>query len=390
MHHVIVRVTATFLLGLVTIAGPVSHELVSQASRIRNATVELAIGTGRNESRETYLFPDVSGLLFGPNGQVLVSVASENQVRVYAADGRFLYAFGRKGRGPGDLDMPCCLSVNADGRLWVVDVGNRRFALYAMSESATRFDRTIELPAAPSGLMNRVEWSPTQNPVLVSSFRDNRSGVFGSIRQQLAMDGTVLVVDTVPMPRIDSLRQYSVTRSVKERNQQGRGTSVISQPFGPRSLRAFGPNGMQALAISSRYTIALHDNAGRKIALLSRQTSPVMLVPAERAKAEESLIAAAKSNRVSRASIKLGVPKVKPPLRAMGFDLDGRLWVQRSTTLGALNEADVFDAKGAFQFTTRWPPDVDLSLWAIRGDRAIGVRTDSDGVLQPVVLRFRA
>lgn len=368
-------------------AGP-STSTAQSPSKL-TGTVDLAIGSGSSESREPYLFQDVSGLHFGTEGKILAATAQEHAVRAFSRAGVFLYQFGKRGKGPGDLDSPCCLAFDASGRLWVVDVGNRRFAIFIVNGSGAQFQKTISLPSGPSGLMNRVEWSIAGRPILVSTFRDANSGQFGSIRMELTESGNVVSTDTVAMPRRDSLAEQAVERSMKDGGRSGRGVSVISQPFGPRALRAFGPGGAEALAVSSNYAITLLDGKLRRTALITRRVPPVIVSPAERERAEKTLAGAAKANGVPRSAIRLTVPKVKPPLRAVGFDLDGRLWVQRSVRDGAPNEADVFDAKGVFLLTATWPADVDLSYWAIRGREGLGIRVDADGVQQPVRLIFR-
>jgi hypothetical protein len=191
------------------------------------------------------------------------------------------------------------------------------------------------------------------------------------------------------MPDRDSLAEQAIERTLTRDGQRGRGVSVISQPFGPRALRAFGPRGMQALAISSNYAVTVLDGQSRRTALITRRVRSVPVSAAERQAAEDLLAAAARSNGVPRSAIRLSVPARKAPLYALGFDLDGRLWIQRSVADGASNEADVHDAQGRLLFTATWPREVELSHWAIRGREALAVRYDAEGVPQPVRLSFR-
>lgn len=127
----------------------------------------------------------------------------------------------------------------------------------------------------------------------------------------------------------------------------------------------------------------------RQTALLRRTVVTPPVSQAERRKDERTLDAAAKANQIARGDLRLGVPRTKPPLRALGYDLDGRLWVQRSVAEGKPNEADVYDNTGRWILVAEWPTNIDLSLWAIRGKEGLGVQLDQDEVQRPVKLAFR-
>ncbi len=63
---------------------------------------------------------------FFVDGQGLyVLEADDAEAKVYSGSGVFERAFGRKGRGPGEFDMPSDMDVLGD-RLYVADSGNRR------------------------------------------------------------------------------------------------------------------------------------------------------------------------------------------------------------------------------------------------------------------------
>jgi hypothetical protein len=56
---------------------------------------------------------------------LFVLEADDAEVKVYSGSGVFERAFGRKGTGPGEFDMPADMDVLGD-RLYVADSGNRR------------------------------------------------------------------------------------------------------------------------------------------------------------------------------------------------------------------------------------------------------------------------
>ena len=207
----------------------------------------------------------------------------------------------------------------------------------------------------------------------------------GFVRAFLDSTGAVQKRDTIWDPPVDSLAIKTIERCTP----QGCGSSTYVQPFGAIALRAFGPNGETALAVSSRYAVLWLDDRNHRIALLQQPDVEPALSDREKARAERTLDAIARNNGKSRASLPFGVPAHKAPLAALGFDLDGRLWVERSVPDGKPHEADVYDRRGRLAAIIQWPAELELDLWAIRGTTGIGVAVDSLGTNRVVRLRFR-
>ena len=67
-----------------------------------------------------------SGLAFDTDGNLLVSDTRNHRIQKFTKDGQFLDAFGSRGSGPGEFDLPWGLTVDADGNIYVADWGNSR------------------------------------------------------------------------------------------------------------------------------------------------------------------------------------------------------------------------------------------------------------------------
>jgi DNA-binding beta-propeller fold protein YncE len=65
-------------------------------------------------------------------GRVYVADTGNKRVRVYAADGTFLRDIGSAGSGEGQLDEPTGLYIHPDGRLFVADTWNRRVSVFSL------------------------------------------------------------------------------------------------------------------------------------------------------------------------------------------------------------------------------------------------------------------
>ncbi|MGQ9673783.1 MAG: hypothetical protein ACUVV5_11760 [Candidatus Aminicenantales bacterium] len=76
-----------------------------------------------SDARKSYFFRPGAFIFRAPNLWGLES--DDSEIRVYGGAGNFLHAFGRKGHGPGEFDLPLDLDVLGE-RVYVADGGNRR------------------------------------------------------------------------------------------------------------------------------------------------------------------------------------------------------------------------------------------------------------------------
>ena len=71
---------------------------------------------------------------------LIVSDFFDHCIKVLNREGEFLYKFGKRGKGDGQFDKPCCLSVDRAGHLLVCDSANHRVQVFKLSgEFVTKF-----------------------------------------------------------------------------------------------------------------------------------------------------------------------------------------------------------------------------------------------------------
>lgn len=331
-------------------------------------------------SSEHALLTDIRGLTTDRAGRVLVADYTENVVRVFEPTGRYLFSFGRPGRGPGDFAGPCCIAVDASDRLWVREAVNRRYSIFELSRTNARFLWSIPIRGNPDGGMFRIPFIGASGVLdVTNAIIDGPPGVV-EVRAILDSSGRASAVDTVAPTPVDSQTTIVAVRAT------ARGTSrtTYAQPYGARHLRAYGPRGERAEAVSSSYLVRIVRGAGQRTQTLRREVGGVRLSPAEVDTATRMI--AAISAQVQGTAIRFTVPKSKGPLRSLGFDLDGRLWVERAAPDADGTVFDVFTPTGEFLWKIQVPDRVSIQLFALRGRSGFGVQRDDDGV--PRVVRL--
>ncbi len=113
----------------------------------------MALGTrgvaGDNESKVALNGP--ADVVFAPNGDIFVADGESSNTRIvrYSKDGTFLKMWGTKGSGPGQLLTPHSVVMDARGRLYVANRGNKRVEIY---DQDGKFLGQITNAATPYGL----------------------------------------------------------------------------------------------------------------------------------------------------------------------------------------------------------------------------------------------
>src|SRR5207245_9613167 len=87
--------------------------------------------TGDNASKDAFNRPNA--VAFGKNGEIFVSDGYINsRIVEFAKDGQFVRIIGGvKGSGPGELDLPHAVDIDAGGRILAVDSAINSVSVFA-------------------------------------------------------------------------------------------------------------------------------------------------------------------------------------------------------------------------------------------------------------------
>jgi DNA-binding beta-propeller fold protein YncE len=89
-------------------------------------------------------FRQPSDLAVSKAGRIYVVDGANNIIKVFGNKGDFLFAFGKKGSGPGEFDYPLGIDLDGAGRVYIADSGNQRLQVFS---SGGEFLYQIGLPA---------------------------------------------------------------------------------------------------------------------------------------------------------------------------------------------------------------------------------------------------
>lgn len=347
-------------------------------------TVDLTIG-GENAT-DGAEFGRVSGLAVDATGRIFVADADDSQVRLFSGNGALVAKIGRSGSGPLEFKRLATITIGPDRLLWTRDEGNARMLAIDVSKLPATSAKNVPLLQFTGGSRLPITFDPSGALIDESSWFDQSNTSFRPLRVRRSLTGAVLRIDTLIIPAGAFAGVHKVTKVQKDAagKQIGMSQGYMWQPYGPQWLRAYGPGGLRADAVGSRYEVHIYGPEGQLVRTLKRVVTPILLSAHEKRLGDSTLNA-------SKTDLPFGVPAAKPPIVGLLWSQDGNLWVERSTEDGRPREADVYVANGRLIAIAEWPRILDLlsGYAAIRGRVVHAVVTDASDLERIVRLQFR-
>jgi hypothetical protein len=90
---------------------------------------ELALKIGSDKENEDFYKPPAFAV--GKNGQIFILDSGNSRIQCFSKEGKFLFGFGRRGQGPGELSSDARkIKILSDGNIYVIDNTQRRINVY--------------------------------------------------------------------------------------------------------------------------------------------------------------------------------------------------------------------------------------------------------------------
>ncbi|HEV3052559.1 MAG TPA: 6-bladed beta-propeller [Longimicrobium sp.] len=323
-------------------------------------------------SRDDSLFSDITSIATDSRGRIYVGDWMAARVVVLDSGAALVRTLGRKGLGPGEFRSVRGLQVLNGDSLLVYDPNAGRLSVFAPDAAPPAY--VVNLGGSPF-LVERVPGSdafvsltrPPFTPDATSERRDE-----------------VRVLDAAGRPQGEPLRTYPSKSFI--RVQQGRGYSVMPNPFGREGFAVAGGEGRVHLAWGDSLAVESTDLQGRRVGgfAVAFQPNPVV---AEDVQAAAGDLPPQMANSF-RGALRDSVPPRWPAIRALLADADGRIWIALGGPMGGMSEWARFTPEGRYLGSVFLPADVEVK--AVRGKRMYAVARDEMDVPRVVVYEFDA
>lgn len=335
---------------------------------------ELRIGVPDGAGPE--LFGEIADLAVDDYGRIYVLEGQAQEIRVFDPDGRHIRTFGRPGSGPGEFKQAGAIRWGPDGRLWVVDFGNARYAVFdTTGEYVTMARRTSGLQATP--WPGTIDETGRVIDLVVAAYGPPTASLFSPPLVRFRIDSQ----DPVPE---DTIRLPPYEPATFETGGEG-SFSIAVVPFTPHLTWFLDPRGHLWTGLPDRYRVVQHTLAGDTLRIIDRSYRPVPVTAAERAERIEGLKwFTDQGGRIDASRI----PSTKPAYQTFFVDPDGYLWVRPQTAEGEESRShDVFDPEGRYLGVV----ESDFVIASFRplviGDRLYAITRDEFDI--PYVVRAR-
>lgn len=197
----------------------------------------MTLGTAGVRGESETAFDGPTDVAIAPNGDIFVSDGYENnRVVKFSKDGKFIKAWGKKGSGPGEFNVPYTLPFDSLGRLFVGDRSNSRIQIFDQDgnylEEWKQFGR-------PSGI-----FITPDDTILVADRSDSsstaNSGWTSGIRIGSATDGKVAAL----IPEVDvysdsGVRAYPDESTVVTSAAMDSHGDIYAAVIGSRALKKY-------------------------------------------------------------------------------------------------------------------------------------------------------
>jgi len=319
------------------------------AWRIPDAPV-VRIGAVEGAAHEQFF--RIAGVLRLDDGRIVVADDGARELRFYDAAGRFLFAVGRDGAGPGEFRSIRRMGLRADS-IWAYDAGLQRVSLFTTDG---RYVRSFALPAPNDApIPAPIGWFG-DGSLLAVAIRpfwhgEPATGVQPILARYLRLSATGEV--------LGAIGEFFDGEHFVEAEEDG-GISSIALPFARNAVVAVDDAGFY-FGTSDAFEILRYAPDGRLERRIRRahRNAPVTEEDLTAFIRERQRYVSGENARRSMEAMfrRLPLPSEMPAYADLRLDAEGNLWVEEYRTPGAEQARwAVFDADGRWLGVVALPP----------------------------------
>jgi sugar lactone lactonase YvrE len=330
---------------------------------------ELRLGAVDGSGPE--VFGRIVGLEVDRDERIYVLDALSREIRIFDRMGRHQRNVARPGRGPGELETPMGLALDPSGNLWVPDLGNSRYAVFAPDGEVLKHvsrPPTVGFTYWPGGI--------DQTGLIWDADR-----IRGATTEQLLLrvSPSGEIQDTVRLPASDMTTYDFESRAVR---------MFAAVPYSSALLWAVSPDGFVWLGLSGEYRLFKTISVADTVLSIESEYPPIRITDEERATALENDPGASRIRELGGRTDPDLIPAFKPAFTRLVIARDGAVWVWRSAADSRDPLIDVFSPEGQAMGSALGPDGLaSAPRPIIYDDYMVAVTTDDLGVAY--VTRFR-
>lgn len=314
--------------------------------------LEEELSIGRGDGKEEHLFTRVNGMDVDDDGNIYVIDGFDVNIRVFDNNGVFQRTMGRKGQGPGELQMPIHVQITADGKVFVGDyLGSR--AVYYSLDGQFIGRKSMPRPIRPIRL-------------------DSQGGMVG------------IEIPAPPPAGGKTIKKYDADfRPIVSIAEEEPGAPRVFDIGKPSCYCAVAPNDHIVWGDSSEYVLHVLDPQAKPIKKILKEHRPQRISAADREEYEKRYAEPVK------AGMKIAFRDHYPAFSDIITDDESRIYVrtyEKADPSESFFYYDVFDADGIY--IAKILPKVNLdrgSVW--KNKKLYTLENSSEGF--PVIKRYR-
>jgi hypothetical protein len=325
--------------GVIVVKNPIEPLYTEDA-----LILEEEISIGESEGAEEYMFSQIRRIVVDDNERIYVLDNKESHVKVFDQNGDYLMTIGSKGEGPGELNMPRRISLNAK-ELMVLEV-RRRLSFFTLDGEFLRNVSTKKIWTLVASI------DSMGNIVVTEGFLDPENISYRVKKFDSDMN---FIKEIASSPAPDARKGFN--------------------PFMAVSYWVLDSNDNIIFGYPKDYVIQIYNPECNLIKKITREYNPVEVTEEEKEEETED----------SPADMKFEFSKYHSAFRLFLADDEGRICVQSWEKIPDREGYyyDIFDAEG--KYIVKIPLKMRPLVW--KKNKIYAIEEDEEGY--QVVKRYR-
>jgi hypothetical protein len=289
----------------------------------RSLTLQHDLTIGDDDTDPNSMFSELRSIQVDDQENIYALDMKEIKVKVYDKNGKFLRSFGKKGKGPCEIETPIRMEMTRDGKIVIDDMGNNKLIFFGLAGTCVK-----ELPTGKYWALIRFKF-------------DSRGNIYADTRayEETRMTSELKKFD----PEFKPLATFA---SFEEKRLDRRLARAFSPVF---SLQMRSDDRLVwTTGESENYEFTIIDTDGKTVKRIVREPNPAKITGV----LKDKLIKESWGDKGLPPDIKFEIPSHFPSLYY--FIIDDEDWLYVRTYAYEEKEGDywlyydVFDAEGRY------------------------------------------